>query len=143
VDLSSVVEFVASGDGYVLAADTHDARGAPNGRGPHLTIWQVSRDGAFTEVFDRVGWQVESLASDGAAVVMVGEDYNESDALRDALALVSTDGGATFAISAGWPGMAATKCLGPLAIHGHTAVAGSECGIEGAPEILVADLPKP
>lgn len=141
VDLSSVVEFVASGDGYVLAADTGDTRGGLNGRGPRLTIWQVSRDGVFTEVFDRAGWQVISLASDGAAVVIVGEDYNEHDELRNALALVSTDAGETFTVSAGWPGMAASKCLGPVTIHHHTAVASGACGVRTAPEILVAQLP--
>jgi hypothetical protein len=37
--------------------------------------------------------------------------------------------------------MASTRCLGPVAIHGHTAVTGGACGLDEAPVVLVATLP--
>jgi hypothetical protein len=135
-----VLELVASGNGYVLAGDTGVTRGTPDGRGPRLTIWQVSSDGAFTEVFDRPGWQLNSLAARGATVITAGQEYRASQADQRALALVSSDGGATFAISAGWPALAESSCFGPVAIHARTAVAAIGCH-DGQPEVVVAELP--
>jgi hypothetical protein len=142
VDLSSATELVASEGGYVLAADA--ARDNPTGRGPHLTIWQISTDGRFTEVFDQASWQVISLASDGPAVVMTGYIYDGGyTELQHPIALVSLDQGATFSLSAGWPDLEAATCIGPVAIHDLVAIAGSACSQTPAPEVLVARLSQP
>jgi hypothetical protein len=141
VNLYSAVQLQATDDGYVLAADTAESRGAVRGAGPHLTIWRVSLDGTFTEVFDRTGWQLLGLAARGSTVLMTGHDYSPFVQGQHALALVSRDAGASFELSAGWPAMTAGRCLGGVAFHGRTVIASAACGVRSAPEILVGDLP--
>jgi hypothetical protein len=143
VDLYSSVEMVSSGDGFVLAADTGQTIRTPGVAGPHLSVWRVAIDGSFRTVFDHAGWQLMSLAADGPVVVASAHDYSPYPELERAFALTSTDGGATFDLSAGWPGMDTATCIGPVAVHDGSAVASGACGIRKAPEIIVANLQQP
>ena len=131
-----IFTLVATTDGYVLSADTGEAHALA---GPALTVWRVSRGGTFTQVFDRVQWGGTGLEASGATVVITG---NASSRAERAFALVSTDSGATFQISAGWPAMqSAAGCFGAVAIRDGTAVASSACTIDPSSTLLVAELP--
>jgi hypothetical protein len=123
----SPVEVVLTPTGYVLAADTAEARGPTSGN--RLTVWSGTASGKWTEKFDAVGEAPESAAALGSTVVIGGE--GDSDSLSGtAFAVVSVDGGATFDVT----GMdeLGQGCPNLMALANRLAVAGVNCGSAGA-----------
>jgi hypothetical protein len=127
VNAYSPVEVVPTPTGYVLAADTVEARGPTSGN--RLTIWSGTANGKWTEKFDAVGQAPESAAASGSTVVIGGE--GDSDSLGGtAFAVVSVDGGATFDVTG--VDELGQGCPNLLALTIHLVVAGVNCGSAGA-----------
>lgn len=126
--------FAATRDGYLMAAEARTTKGV------NLTIWHVSRSGRFTRVFRQLGRDAAGMAVHGSLVVVTSFPDRSTDSGR-ALALVSTDDGRSFELSAGWPALEITDCVRDVVIAGHTVVAGGGCHVRGGPALLVADLP--
>jgi hypothetical protein len=145
VDPYALGALVGTPDGHVFAADTAEARDEPYDGHTRLTVWRVSADGVFTEVFEQRDWEVHWLLATGNSVVGIGYDYDPtSDASRRPLALVSTDSERTFTLSAGWPALEDLGCIGQVAMSDRTIlVTRNECGIENPPELILAKLPQP
>jgi hypothetical protein len=137
VDLDGYWLVAPTADGYVLAADTGDQ--SPSGY--DMTVWRVSPDGAFSRVLEQADRQLSGLAAQGQTVVVLSDEFHAADPRTGATALVSSDGGATFDVSAGWPDMAATDCLHSVVIRERVAVAGGGCEVQDGPSLYVADLP--
>ena len=68
------------------------------------------------------------IAVDGDTLLVVGNAY---DGVSTPVAVVSVDGGATWALSSGWPSTAG-GCFRMGAIRGSTAVAAGTCGGPGS-----------
>jgi hypothetical protein len=96
----------------------------------------VSEDGTtWTEAWvpPGDGWvEWHDLSVDGDTMLLTGESADGP------LAVVSTDGGATWTLSAGWPSTAG-GCFRAGALAGATAVAAGPCGVAG--RAWVATLP--
>ncbi len=135
VDLDSPAELVATASGYVLAADTLE-----RGECCQLTVWHVSRSGVFTQILEQFHWEANGLAADGATVVVTSYEYHGLEARTDPLALVSRDGGKSFALSAGWPALQGTDCLREVAVNHGTVVAAGGCDVTSGPALLVTDV---
>lgn len=131
-------QLVRTTDGYVLMGDTGYARGTTTG--PHMTLWTIDGEGAATEVFDREGWGPGDVASVASTVVVVGYEFSEHDELARPLALVSVDGGSTYELSAGWPGMVGGR-FSSVAIADGAVVAGMYAPTAETRQVFAAKLP--
>jgi hypothetical protein len=139
ISLSSPLEIAHVPDGYLIAADTIRARGPTHGA--RLTIWTGSGDGVWSEVLDHVGWGADEVDAVGSTVV-VSSDFPTQLFNEKPLALISTDGGTTFDVSAGWSGLD-EGCYWSIALRLPTAVAGMNCSPGQVARLFAATMPTP
>ncbi len=139
IDPSTVGYLAATDDGYVVVTLPY----APaQGDRPFFSIWRVSKDGVFTHVLDRPHAELIDIQASGPVVVITANEGDFAPELPFGIgfALVSTDSGATFQLSAGWPAMRSAGCLSSAAIHDRVVIAGTGCNPDG-PAFLRAELP--
>lgn len=110
-------------------ADTAEARHL---NGTNLTIWTGTRDGTWTDVRERPGWNVTSLAVDGDAAILGAQGAGSSF-------LVSREAGSSWQASGGWPDVG-LSCDKSVALAATTAISAVNCQGRGSPNVLVADL---
>ena len=111
--------------------------------GVEWTQTLVSREFVRGDVTS-IGWYLRDVAARGSLVVMVGSASNVDGGDADhqaSFAMHSTDGGATWTPSLGWPGLEG-GCMDRVAIGATTMVAtGAECQPERGPTAWFAPLP--
>jgi hypothetical protein len=127
VDLQNGPTIVPAGDGWVVTGDVSTAAGVTTGN--QARVWRVDRDGTWAQVLDLPHTSVNAGTSDGSRVMLTGTDQRFDEAPDVGWTRLSLDGGRTWELSTGWPGMVGI-CFSSLALRDELAVASTSC--EGA-----------